>query len=389
MSIKSEKSAFQMSIFLTGLSNFLLVLFLIPSAHAGRALVFMKNRDAFESAKLPIKVQKQLKSLNAFIVETKDETLLHEIKKTPGVTYVEKEHQHPIKLENIALESAEKPWGLDAIRAPRAWEIVGKGKGTRVLVLDTGIDPQHPSLKENFEKGRDFTGESQGAYFFDETGHGTHVAGTVAAAEGPNGFSGVAPEAKILAGRVCGQWGCNNIAVVEGIAWGVSEKVDVINLSLGSSGPSPATQEAVLRADRAGISIVAATGNYGVPEVFFPAAYPSVIAVGAVDRNMQIAKFSQYGPEVSVVAPGVEIISTYPSNQEAKFFETFGTSMASPHVAGVVALVRSANKDLTPAQIKTLLMKTAIPLMPNPDNKFGAGLVDAEAAVIEAQRLLK
>lgn len=391
MSIKSEKRNFPMSILLTRLSYFLMVLFLFPSAQAGRALVFMKNRDAFEAAKLPVTIQKHLKNLNAFIIDTRDDKQLEVIKKFPGVTYVEKEHNHPIaKLENNAIENAVKPWGIDAVKAPRAWEIAGKGKGVRVLVLDTGIDPQHPSLKTNFEKGRDFTGDSKGGYFFDETGHGTHVAGTVAALEDPKtGFSGVAPEATILAGRVCGVMGCNNIGVVEGIDWGVTEKVDVINLSLGSTDSSPASLEAVLRADRAGVSVVAATGNYGVNEVLFPAAYPSVIAVGAVDRYMQIARFSQFGPEVSLVAPGVEIVSTYPRNKGSNFYETFGTSMASPHVAGVVALVRAANKDLTPAQIKALLIKTAIPLTPNPENKFGAGLVDAEAAVVEAQRLAK
>lgn len=389
MKNNAKNRTFPLSNLLTRLSYFLLILFLVPTAQAGRALVFMKNRESFQGAQLPVKIQKHLKNLNVFIVEAQDDQQLQAIKNLPGVAYVEKEFNHPVKLENIAIEKAEKPWGLDAIKAPRAWEIAGKGKGIRVLVLDTGIDPQHPSLKDNFEKGRDFTGASKGTFFFDETGHGTHVAGTVAAIENSSGFAGVAPEATILAGRVCGEMGCNSIGVIEGIDWGVSEKVDVINLSLGSTGASPATLEAVLRADRAGVSIVAATGNYGVNEVLFPAAYPSVIAVGAVDRHMQIAKFSQYGPEVTLVAPGVEIVSTYPRAKGSPFFETFGTSMASPHVAGVVALVRSANKKLTPLEIKELLIKTAIPLSPNIDNKFGAGLVNAEAAVSEALRLTK
>lgn len=512
--------------------SFLLTVLLTPAAQAGRAIVFMKDRQAFETARLPVKIQKNLKHLNTFIVEAKDESQLQALKNIPGVSYVEKEHNRPVVsfqpqrqslLANVAIEHAEKTWGLEAIKAPQAWEKSGKGQGIRVLVLDTGIDPKHPSLKDNFEKGRDFTGISKGENFTDQTGHGTHVAGTVAAVENSTGFAGVAPEAKILAGRVCSEMGCNNVGVVEGLDWGVTEKVDVINLSLGSSGSSPAEQEAILRADRAGISVVAATGNYGIDKVLFPAAYPSVIAVGAVDRNMQIASFSQYGPEVTLVAPGVEVVSTYPVGKGRKsiltlnvgssqtqsaiefmmgttpswkpqymtvvdcgtgrpedfqgkdltgkialvaktdlafadqirsamrvgsrhvliyntdgkyadvklfdnenslfasaylidaklgwqlkslltagknplvslqtiatnYFETFGTSMASPHVAGVVALIKAANKDLTPAQIKSLLMKTALPLTPNDHNKFGAGLVDAEAAVLEAQRLLK
>lgn len=511
--------------------TFLLSILLTPAAQAGRAIVFMKDRQAFETARLPVKVQKHLKNLNTFIVEAPHESQLQALKNLPGVSYVEKEHNHPLglrpqkqsRLANIAIDRAERTWGLEAIKAPQAWDLAGKGQGIRVLVLDTGIDPKHPSLKDNFEKGRDFTGLSKGEDFTDQTGHGTHVAGTVAAVENHAGFAGVAPKAKILAGRVCSEMGCNNVAMIEGLDWGVSEKVDVINLSLGSTSSSPAEQEAILRADRAGISVVAATGNYGIDSVLFPAAYPSVIAVGAVDRNMEIASFSQYGPEVTVVAPGVEVISTYPvgkgrksfltlkvgprriqssielmigttpswnpqemtvvdcgwgrpedfkgkdltgkialvakTNQsfadqirsamlagsrhvliyntddqytdlrlfekenslfasayliDAKlgwelrsllaagknpvvslqtigtnYFETFGTSMASPHVAGVVALIKATNKKLTPAQIKSLLIKTALPLTPNDHNKFGAGLVDAQAAVIEAQRLLK
>lgn len=511
--------------------SFLLTVLLIPAAHAGRAIVFMKDRQAFEAAQLPVKIHKNLRNLNTFIVETQDESQLQALKNLPGVSYVEKEHNRPVsfkpqrqsRLANVAIERAEKTWGLEAIKASQAWEKVGKGQGIRVLVLDTGIDPKHPSLKDNFEKGRDFTGLSKGEDFTDQTGHGTHVAGTVAAVENSAGFAGVAPKARILAGRVCSEMGCNNVGMIEGLDWGVTEKVDVINMSLGSMGSSPAEQEAILRADRAGIAVVAATGNYGTNQVLFPAAYPSVIAVGAVDRNMEIASFSQYGPEVTLVAPGVEVISTYPVGKGRKsfltltvgsiqtqssiefmtgttpswqpqnmevvdcglgrsedfqgkdltgkialmaksdlafvdqiraamlrgsrhvliyntdgkyadvrlfdkenslfasaylidaklgkelksllvagknpvvslqtigtnYFETFGTSMASPHVAGVVALIKSANKKLTPAQIKSLLIKTALPLTPNDQNKFGAGLVDAEAAVIEAQRLLK
>lgn len=384
-------------------------------------------------------------------------------------------------------------------------------------MLDTGIDPRHPALKDNYEKGRNFVSPKEEWDILDRTGHGTHVAGTIAAAETATGFSGVAPKAKILAGRVCADSGCSNTAVVVGIHWGIKEKVDVINLSLGSSGASPAEQAAILKAEKAGISVMAATGNYGINQVAFPAAYPSVIAVGAVNKDLKHAVFSQYGPEVSVVAPGVQIASTIPLgtgrrssvhieglpesqgkaylfrgsrvpprnltkkvvfagegaleqlalldvkdrhvlmqrgalpyvtqirnamragatsviifntepgltetrlfDQENTLFasgffveksvgdallaalqqnpeleltvrteitdyqETFGTSMATPHVAGVVALIRSANKSLTPSEIKDLVMKTATPLSPNDENRFGAGLVNAEAAVLKA-----
>lgn len=513
-----------------------LLYFVGPWAHAERVIVMMKDAASFQRASLPHqwsspfpgKIEKRLDSLHTLIVDTANPAELEKLRLLPGVAYVEKEHFQPAPRTPVSdselihefVTEPGQPWGLKAIKAPEAWEKSGKGEGSRVLVLDTGIDPRHPALKDNYEKGRNFVSPKEEWDVLDRTGHGTHVAGTIAAAESASGFSGVAPRAKILAGRVCADSGCSNTAVVAGIHWGIKEKVDVINLSLGSSGASPAEQAAILKAEKAGISVVAATGNYGIDQVAFPAAYPSVIAVGAVNKDLKHAVFSQYGPEVSVVAPGVQIASTIPlktgrsssihieglpdwqgkaylfrgsrvpqkyltkkvvfagegsSEQLARldvkdrhvlmqrgplpyltqirnamragatsvlifnseeglsdtrlfdrenmlfaagFFveksvgeallaalaqnpeleltvkteltdyqETFGTSMATPHVAGVVALIRSANSSLTPAEVKDIVMKTATPLSPNDDNRFGAGLVNAEAAVLRALSL--
>lgn len=408
-----------------------------------------------------------------------------------------------------------RPWGIDAVQAPMAWSLAGKGGHSRVLVLDSGVDRNHPAISKNFEKGEDFTGGGKPGDVTDSVGHGTHVAGTIAGSELPDGFSGVAPEARILAGRVCVPQGCSNISVARGINWGIGERVDVINMSLGGPTWTQAEKLAVERAAAADSVVVAATGNGGGNTIGFPAAFPDAIAVGAVDAKGQRAKFSQYGSQIAVVAPGVKVASSVPvgsalelavsvlngANQQlipstplagtaiwrgvidrelvdcgeggegefpaevnGKFalvrrgtntfvdkarnavaakaagivivntspglvqgtvstdglpiaipaimieqrvgtqlysllarrsqvkivLETLasdyaafdGTSMATPHVAGVVALMRSARKTLRPGQIREILKETATPA--GPQLEYGAGIVNAEAAVRRA-----
>ncbi|MBY0451642.1 MAG: S8 family serine peptidase, partial [Bdellovibrionaceae bacterium] len=233
------------------------------------------------------------------------------------------------------------PWGILAVHAGDAWAQSGAGKGARVLVLDTGIDAEHPAIAENFEKGRNFTEDAsgqvdQGAYQ-DEEGHGTHCAGTILGAYNETtGFTGVAPKAKLLMGRVCGAEGCSSIAIVEGINWGIQEKVDVISMSLGGPAGAPAERAAVTKADNANIVVIAASGNSadqptyspnrndpkckqgGNPfqpadcGVSFPAAFPTVVAVGAINSDLVKTNFSQWGPELDVVGPGAAVISSVP-----------------------------------------------------------------------------
>lgn len=411
------------------------------------------------------------------------------------------------------------PWGIQAVHAGEAWAGAQAGANARVLVLDTGIDPQHPDLQANFEKGKNFTEDYSGNVdekdFIDTEGHGSHCAGTIAAAYNPEtGFTGVAPKAHLLSGKVCSAEGCSNIAVAEGIDWGVSEHVDVISMSLGGPYATSAERAAVTQAEAAGVVVVAASGNDGTPRVSFPGALPTVIAVGALDSTLTKADFSQWGPELDVIAPGVSVISTVPrgsgrdsvvsitvngavrnvasaafsgtkifptaltqdlvpaglgkvddfkglnltgkfaliSRGEITFVEKVqnamnahavgviiynnkdglmqgvasesgeldlpvvmiekavgleilaalksgvvasasvstspsdyamfdGTSMATPHVAGVVALIKSANKHLTPAQVRMILSTTSQALGPNTQNEYGKGLVLADKAV--------
>lgn len=489
-----------------------------------------------QSSQFNGQMESHLERVNGLIIKTSSAQDLEAIKSNPAVEFIDKEvfHKAPKPIAGFVATPQQfsplrnfrsgqsTPWGIRAVRAVEAWNMSRSGLGSRVLVLDTGIDKDHPSLAPNFEAGRDFVGDNNNVPYpyFDLGGHGTHVAGTVAAALDGSGFTGVAPQAKILMGRVCAS-GCSNLAIASGINWGVSQSVDVISMSLGGAFSTPSERRAIQAALNAGITVIAASGNSGEGRVSYPAALTGVIAVGATDINNQKASFSQYGPELAIVAPGVDVISTVPQgtglesevriqvgqqsaqivksvtfagsfapaqpminslvpaglgkpedfakvNVRGKYalvqrgeimfaekatnaiqagaagvivynnapglirgsitsdgstlpipvfmieqnvgetlvqmissgrqaraslvvvrtdYSSFdGTSMATPHVAGVIALVKAANKSLTPAQVKQILQATATPLGPNSNNELGAGLVNAQKAVEMALR---
>lgn len=529
------------------------------SAFAERFAVIMKDRETFRQThqqiqkgiqlqavqlksvrgltspfqKVGVHVEQSLGHLNSLVVQAETAEQLQALRATGLVESIEKEVFYPapkpilgfmptrawtFNLQSAAavvnpldLPAPGVPWGIGAVHAPQAWGPAHKGATARVLVLDTGIDRDHPALKNNFEEGRDFTGEEASPYeYADVIGHGTHCAGTIAAVQLEEGFVGVAPEAKILAGRVCGHQGCSNIAVAAGMNWAIEKNVDVVSMSLGGPFATPVEMRAAKALNEAGITVVAASGNEAKQGVSYPAAFETSIAVGAVDHNLEKAKFSNWGPELDVVAPGVDVVSSVPmgsgreskalvngnrvkstsfsgspeiseaiSNQlvfsglgkpgdfpeavQGKFalisrgeisfadkvtaaiqagaagvvifnneaglmngalttdgstvaipvvmieqnmgvqikaaleigskvefsmqtlatnYASFaGTSMATPHVAGVVALMKAANHSLTPAQVLSILKETATALGPNSNNEFGSGLVNAERAV--------
>ncbi len=488
-------------------------------------------------------VTRSLRGLRALVMKIDSNADFARLQNSHEVLFVEREVIHPLPaplrglkyrpfksssslLENPAREISRlvkgTPWGINAVKAKDAWSTARRGEGTRVLILDTGIDKDHPAIAANLEVGEDFVHDGNLPYpYADSIGHGTHVAGTIAAVEDvASGFTGVAPSAKILAGRVCNADGCSNISIAEGINWGIEKKVQVISMSLGGLWSTPAERNAITLAEESGVSVVAASGNSGIGRVGYPAALPTVIAVGAVDSTLKKADFSQWGPELDIVAPGVDVISSVPmgSGRESKVeiaiggegpsevlstsfagakelpaplnntlvfaglgkredlaqvdvrgkfalvqrgeimfsekaknalaagalgllifnnapglirgaltddgstldiavamieqdpgeklrdallnggvgsatlqtlvtnYASFdGTSMACPHVSGVVALIRAANPRLTPQQVRNLVQETAVtPTESNTNNEYGAGLIDADAAVKKA-----
>ncbi|MBN1152694.1 MAG: S8 family peptidase [Dehalococcoidia bacterium] len=282
------------------------------------------------------------------------------------------------------------PWGVERIAAPSAWATT-TGDPVKVGIIDTGIDTAHPELAANVKGGVSCVAYTR--KYSDDNGHGTHVAGIVAAIDNTYGVVGVAPQADIYSIKVLDRRGSGYLSdIIEGLDWAVANGMDVVNMSLGTNLYSAAFELAVQRVDAAGVVQVAAAGNDGPGEdtVDYPAAFPEVIAVGATTEDDIIAWFSSCGPQVAVVAPGVNIYSTYKGSAYATLS---GTSMASPHVTGTLALMLTqpvgdwdTDGDSTwdPGEVLAKLNATALDCgETGVDSVYGAGLVCADLAVAQ------
>lgn len=288
-------------------------------------------------------------------------------------------------------------WGLDALHTDRAWQTT-RGKGITVAVVDTGVDGSLPDLTGQVLGGKDMIGFGAGRGDRAWARHGTAMAGIIAGrghgSGSDEGVIGIAPEAKILPVRVILEASdparakarkTRGTALADGIRWAADHGADVINLSLGddseSAHPEPGEDAAVQYALKKGAVVVASAGNGGEKgdHISYPAAYPGVIAVAAVDRYGTHASFSTRRWYATVSAPGVDIVVPAP---DRKYYVEWGTSAASAFVSGAVALVRAAHPGLTPAQIKKLLADTARGSPPaGRDDARGYGIVDPAAAI--------
>ncbi|MFI1101421.1 type VII secretion-associated serine protease mycosin [Streptomyces melanogenes] len=297
----------------------------------------------------------------------------------------------------------DRQWELAAMHTQQAWRTT-KGKGITVAVLDTGVDATHPDLAGQVLTGKDLVGFGAGRGSRDWARHGTAMAGIIAGhGHGPgngDGVLGIAPEARILPVRVILESTdparkkareSRGGALAEGIRWAADQGADVINLSLGddsaSAHPEPSEDAAIQYALSRGAVVVASAGNGGEQgdHVSYPAAYPGVIAVAAVDRYGTHAAFSTRRWYATVSAPGVDVVIADP---DRKYYEGWGTSAASAFVSGAVALIRAAHPGLSPAQIKTLLADTARNAPKGGrDDARGYGSVDPAAALVEGARL--
>jgi len=290
----------------------------------------------------------------------------------------------------------ETAWGVDRIDADLVWDTTNTGANIEVAVLDTGIDVDHPDLNVAGGYNAITTDDTEGAAD-DDNGHGTHVAGIIAAlkdtGENTGAVTGVAPDASLYAVKVLNSAGSGYLDwIIDGIYWAIGEHVDVINMSLGIDKQTldqypiqnAAFQKACDDAYAAGIVVVAAAGNDGNPpgkgdNIIYPARYASVIAVAATNQDDERPKWSSTGPALELSAPGADILSTW---NDGEYEPKSGTSMASPHVAGTVALMLAANPGLTPVNVRAILTNTADDLGATGwDSKYGEGLVDAEEAV--------
>jgi subtilisin family serine protease len=283
-----------------------------------------------------------------------------------------------------------RQWGLDMIHADEA-HLVTSGAGATVAVIDTGIDAAHADLQGRIGPGWDFVDGD--ATPQDGNGHGTHVSGIVAADAGNGiGVDSVAPAATVMPVRVLDNGGTGSDAdVAKGIDWATNHGADVINLSLGGSLPLAGlglpdeTSAAVQRAVDQGVVVVAAAGNDGLPFCENNSAQGKVLCVGAVDKRGNRSFYSSFGQGLGLVAPGgsdlmgtdEDIWSTW---NDGGYQELAGTSQATPHVSGVAALLASVGVRGQSAVQRILATATDLGT-PGPDLQFGAGLVNAQAAV--------
>ena len=284
----------------------------------------------------------------------------------------------PFTVNAVYEQTSQIPDGVEMVGAPKMWLDDYQGKGIVVAILDTGVQKDHPDLKNRIIGGRNFTTDynRDPNNFNDNNGHGTHVAGTIAGDGTGGGVLGAAPQAQLLICKVLDSKGSGSYdSIIQGIYHAIGwrgpngERVRVINMSLGGSEGTDALHKAIIDAVEAGIAVICAAGNEGDDkeesyEFAYPGAYNEVTEIGAVDLNGKLAYFSNNNTEVDCVGPGVDILSTWPGSRYATLS---GTSMATPHIAGCMALViQKAEKEfargISEAEAYAQLMKETIPL---------------------------
>ncbi|WP_158845784.1 S8 family peptidase [Saccharothrix deserti] len=290
--------------------------------------------------------------------------------------------------------SATLDRSVPQVGAPEAWQAGHTGSGTKVAVLDTGIDDTHPDLAGSVVEARNF---SDSDTTDDRLGHGTHVAATIT---GSGRYQGVAPDSALLVGKVLGDHGGGRESdIIAGMEWAVYAGADVVNLSLGSprtsDGSDPMSQAVNRLTEQSGALFVVAAGNSGPDDqtIGSPAAADAALTVGAVDRSDNLAGFSSRGPrrqdnaiKPDITAPGVDIVAARAKNGTMGtpagdgHVALSGTSMATPHVAGAAAILAGQHPDWTAAQLKSALMGSAKPNPALSVYEQGAGRVDVARA---------
>lgn len=291
------------------------------------------------------------------------------------------------EFKTASIPSEQNGWGFQAVQPTLMWNSGYTGTGVKVAVIDSGIYP-HPELAI---AGGISTVDYTNSYT-DDNGHGTHVAGIIAAKSNGSGTVGIAPGVQLYAVKTMDQNGEGTLQdVLEGIEWSIQNHMDIINLSLGTDTHSELLKEMVDLANAQGIVVVGSAGNSQTTEdangnivpvplstytINYPAKYDSVIAVAAVDATNARGAFSSVGDEVEIAAPGVDILSTYVSSGAPAYALSSGTSQAAPHVSGMIALLKQKDPGMTNVQLREEIKKYAMDLGPaGRDIEYGYGMV--------------
>lgn len=293
---------------------FTLLSMVVPvRAEATRKRYLVATERSFREERLEKTNYVRFAGVDGYAVELSDEEA-KVLAETDGVRYVEPDVERFVFATPAPHLDVTQltPWGIISVRAPSVWFLT-RGEGVRVGIIDTGIDLGHPDLQAAYRGGYDFVHndgvpeeEAGGSAF----GHGTRMAGIIAASDNGFGLVGAAPDVSLYALKVFPKsGGALTSNVIRAVEWAIAQKLDVVSCSFGGETPSKLEEETYARARRANVLVIAAVGNHA-SWVRYPAAYPSVVGVGAMDRTRRIASFSNTGAEVAFVAPGVDLVST-------------------------------------------------------------------------------
>jgi minor extracellular protease Epr len=346
--------------------------------------------------------------------------ILQQVLKYPGVLSAEWSKTYAVSQNSSASQEATEAtgnasqqtsvadpeyslqWGLKAIRADQVWNEGITGQGVTVAIIDTGVDLDQPDLVDYAKKMNNLvpgynaiTRSTAADAPQDDNGHGTSVAGVIAALSNNKGIVGVAYNAKVMPIKAMDKNGQGDDSVIaDGIVWAADHGAKIINMSIGSQGESKILEDALSYAENKGCLLVAASGNNknvesstipvpsGQNGVAFPAAYPGVIAVSAVDSSDRIADFALTGPEVLLAAPGEKVLTDYWSAKETGCAYVAGTSIASPFVSAAAALLWSRFPQLSSQEIQKALTGSAYDLgTPGRDDQYGFGRLDVYRAL--------
>jgi thermitase len=311
----------------------------------------------------------------------KDKELASDFSSDPRVVYAEPDVDLHITLANPNDSRFGEQYALQKVNAVAGWSVYPNAYtssgGPTIAVIDTGIDRNHPDLVGKIDTANSkcfgvlcfFTG------YEDDNGHGSHTAGTAAASTNNTiGVAGVAVNSRLMILKACNAAGtCNTADIVSAINWARTHGAKVISMSFGGGGTTT-MQTAVANAYNSGVTLVAAAGNDGNATLNYPAAYAQVVSVAATDANDARASFSNANADVELAAPGVNVLSTYSGDG---YTSLSGTSMSTPHVAGLAALLKGQNPSWTPAQIRARMNTCSDDLgTPGRDNSFGNGRIN-------------